>query len=47
MLQFVFGIRIVQGTKVNWEGNGIFGLIVRTGAKKTKEGWRKRRFDFY
>lgn len=28
MQQFVIGIRIVQGTKVKWEGNGIFGLIV-------------------
>ena len=28
MLQYVFGIRIVQGTKVKWEGNGKLGLIV-------------------
>ena len=42
MLQFVFGIRIVQGTMVKWEGNGKSGLIVEKGAKRTKEGRRKR-----
>jgi hypothetical protein len=41
MLKFVFVIRIVQGTKVKWEGNGKLGLIVERGAKSLKERRRK------
>jgi hypothetical protein len=41
MLKFSFVIRIVQGTKVKWEGNGKLGLIVGKGVRVRKREGEK------